>query len=94
MRPDPPPRELVPDPIMRREFNVSAMTVWRWDRSPSLGFPKAIVIRQRKYRLRHELEAFKANLAERTATGEATTSAPLDPRRRRTAKAVGGLATG
>ena len=67
MRPDPHPRELVPDPIMRREFNVSPMTVWRWDRSPSLGFPKAIVIRQRKYRLRHELEAFKTRLIAETA---------------------------
>jgi hypothetical protein len=91
MRPDPPPRELVPDPIMRREFNVSAMTVWRWDRSPSLGFPKAIVIRQRKYRLRHELEAFKANLAERTASGASTTVSPstriVGERRRTTREA-------
>jgi hypothetical protein len=30
--------------------SVSAMTFWRWDRNPDLGFPKPIKINGRKYR--------------------------------------------
>src|SRR5450755_4774318 len=33
--PDNVPDELVPDPQVAREFNVSLMTLWRWDRDPS-----------------------------------------------------------
>ena len=31
------PDELVPDPQVAREFNVSLMTLWRWDRDPKLA---------------------------------------------------------
>jgi hypothetical protein len=74
-------RQLVPDATVRAEFGVSSMTIFRWDADPTLGFPRAVVIRNKKYRFRDELEAFKANLVELTASGEATTIAPLDPRR-------------
>ena len=29
------PDELVPDPQVAREFNVTLMTLWRWDHDPS-----------------------------------------------------------
>jgi hypothetical protein len=32
---------LVPDPQVCREFGVSAMTLWRWDRDPFLGAARA-----------------------------------------------------
>ena len=35
--PDDEPDELVPDPQVAREFNVSLMTLWRWDRDPKLA---------------------------------------------------------
>jgi hypothetical protein len=35
--PDNVPDELVPDPQVAREFNVSLMTLWRWDRDPKLA---------------------------------------------------------
>jgi hypothetical protein len=35
--PAPLPDELVPDPQVAREFNVSLMTLWRWDRDPKLA---------------------------------------------------------
>jgi hypothetical protein len=31
------PDELVPDRQVAREFNVSLMTLWRWDRDPKLA---------------------------------------------------------
>jgi hypothetical protein len=90
------PRELVPDPVMRCEFGVSSMTIFRWDADPTLGFPRAVVIRNKKYRFRDELEAFKANLVELTASGAAATCAPPpNPNpRRKLAKSRGGVATG
>jgi hypothetical protein len=35
--PDNVPDELVPDPQVAREFNVTLMTLWRWDRDPKLA---------------------------------------------------------
>jgi hypothetical protein len=31
--------DLVPDPKVILEFGVTAMTLWRWDQDPELGFP-------------------------------------------------------
>ena len=54
--------EWVPDPQVCREFNISSMTLWRWDMDPQLGFPPPVRIRQRKFRSRSALEAFKRRL--------------------------------
>jgi hypothetical protein len=57
------PEELVPDPQVGRELNVSLMTLWRWDHDPAmteLGWPAPIRIRTRKYRARKPLEKFKS----------------------------------
>ena len=35
--PDDAPDELVPDPQVAREFNVTLMTLWRWDHDPKLA---------------------------------------------------------
>jgi hypothetical protein len=51
--PDNVPDELVPDPQVAREFNVSLMTLWRWDRDPKLaelGWEPPVKIRTRNYR--------------------------------------------
>jgi hypothetical protein len=53
---------LVPNRQARGEFGVTAMTIWRWDRNPDLGFPPAIRINGRTYRSRQMLEAFKQRL--------------------------------
>jgi hypothetical protein len=60
-----PNNELVPDPVVRREFNVSSMTLYRWDADPAkgeLGWPPKIKIGDRNYRSRALLEEFKANV--------------------------------
>jgi hypothetical protein len=54
--------ELVPGPQVEREFGVTSMTIWRWDRDSKLGFPPAIRINGRTYRSRQMLEAFKQRL--------------------------------
>jgi hypothetical protein len=56
------PDELVADPAVAREFSISLMTLWRWDRDPDLNFPARIVIGRRNYRSRKQLERFKARL--------------------------------
>jgi predicted DNA-binding transcriptional regulator AlpA len=59
------PDSLVPSPQVQREFNVSVMTIWRWDKNKNLGFPPAIKINGRNYRSRQQLEAFKQRLLAR-----------------------------
>src|ERR1700693_1718816 len=58
------PDELVPDPQVAREFNVTLMTLWRWDHDPKLaelGWEPPVKIRTRNYRRRRPLE-FKVAL--------------------------------
>jgi hypothetical protein len=55
----------VPDPQVAREFNVTLMTLWRWDRDhrlAELGWEPPIKIRTRNYRRRRTLEKFKLAL--------------------------------
>jgi hypothetical protein len=54
------PDELVPNPRVRQEFNVSYQTIRRWERDPKLNFPAPVWINGRKYHWRRPLEAFKA----------------------------------
>ena len=59
---------LVPDPQVQKEFGVTAMSIWRWDRDPELiklGWPPPIRIRSRKFRSRIALESFKRVMAQR-----------------------------
>jgi predicted DNA-binding transcriptional regulator AlpA len=51
-------KKLLPDPKVCERYNVTPMTLWRWDHDPDLNFPKPIRIRSRKYRDERELDAF------------------------------------
>jgi hypothetical protein len=53
---------LVPDPQVCREFQITSMTLWRWDHDPELEFPPPVRIRKRKFRYRGALEDFKRQL--------------------------------
>jgi len=60
------------------EFNISAMTLWRWDRDPelaALGFPPPVTIRKRKFRVRKQLKAFKRTLLRRAIARRAESPA-------------------
>jgi hypothetical protein len=62
--PDNFPDELVPDPQVWREFGVSRMTGHRWTHDPNLGFPPQIKIRERNFRSRKQIEAFKQRMMQ------------------------------
>ena len=59
------PDELVPDPQVAREFNVTPMSIHRWTKDKRLKFPPIIKINDRNYRSRRELEAFKKGLVRK-----------------------------
>jgi hypothetical protein len=54
--------QFVPDPQVCREFGITAMTLWRWDHDPDLGFAPRIQIRGKNYRSRKHLEEFKQRM--------------------------------
>jgi hypothetical protein len=54
--------QFIPDPDVCKEFHITPMTLWRWDRDEKLGFPPPIKIRNRNFRSRNALEAFKAKM--------------------------------
>ena len=56
------PNALIPDPVVWAEFGISSMTGYRWTRDPTLDFPPPIKIRNRCFRSRRLLEAFKARM--------------------------------
>jgi len=56
------PDNLIPDPVVCTEFGVTAMTLWRWTRDAELNFPPPIAIRNRNFRSRKQLEAFKGRM--------------------------------
>ena len=56
------PDTLVPSPQVEREFGVSSMSIWRWQRNEKLGFPRKIQLNGRNYFSRQQLEEFKARL--------------------------------
>jgi len=60
--PDNVPDELVPDPQVWRELGISKMTGHRWTNDPALDFPTKIKVRERNFRSRKQLEAFKARM--------------------------------
>lgn len=54
--------DLVPDPEVARQFGVTLMTIWRWDQTPAMGFPKRIKINTRNYRKASEVLAWRDKL--------------------------------
>jgi|RhiMetdeSRZDD1v2_1073273.scaffolds.fasta_scaffold300146_1 hypothetical protein len=73
---------LVPDPQVQKEFGVTAMSIWRWDRDPELvklGWPPPIRIRSRKFRSRIALENFKGVMARRAIEQRARSAAATGP---------------
>ena len=55
---------LLPDPVVARRYGKSLRTLARWDGDQTLGFPKPVFIRKRKYRRSEELDQFDLRLGE------------------------------
>jgi hypothetical protein len=45
--------------VWRERYQVTAMTGWRWENNPDLGFPRPYYIGRFKYFAEDELEAFE-----------------------------------
>jgi predicted DNA-binding transcriptional regulator AlpA len=58
----PAPDQQVPDPKVCKEFGVTPKTLWEWTNDPALNFPPPAKIRNRNYRSRRALEAFKEQM--------------------------------
>jgi|tagenome__1003787_1003787.scaffolds.fasta_scaffold20984319_3 predicted DNA-binding transcriptional regulator AlpA len=71
------PDEFVPDPAVAREFGTTLMTIWRWTNDPALDFPRPIKIRNRNFRSRRMLDAFKQRMLRR-AIGRGEHSCDID----------------
>ena len=81
---------LVPDPEVQKEFGVTAMSIWRWDRDLELiklGWPPPIRIRSRKFRSRIALENFKRVMARR-AIEQRFAMSPCDGQHRGTSRSL------
>jgi hypothetical protein len=57
----------IPDPKVAVRYGVDPRTIARWDATPTLNFPTAIRIRNRKYRDVEALERFERERAAKAA---------------------------
>jgi hypothetical protein len=53
------PEEMVPRPKVAREFGVHVRTIKRWEDQRKPGFDQAIIINDRGYHQRSNIEAVK-----------------------------------
>jgi DNA-binding transcriptional MerR regulator len=58
-------KRLLPERKVCERYGVTPVTLRRWDQDRRLNFPKAVVIRKRKYRDANELDEFDARLEGR-----------------------------
>jgi hypothetical protein len=63
--------ELVPDPVVWREFGVTSMTLHRWTNDEKLNFPPPVKIRTKNFRSRRALEEFKERMTREAITKRA-----------------------
>jgi hypothetical protein len=61
------PSSLLPHPAVARHYHKNERTIQRWVESPTLGFPKPIVINGRKYYREYELRDWEIATAAAAA---------------------------
>lgn len=54
-------------PQVRKRYNVTDMTIWRWLKNPDLHFPAPTVINRRRYWRESDLTAWERKQAARAA---------------------------
>jgi predicted DNA-binding transcriptional regulator AlpA len=71
---EPPPTRYLTGPDVRRRYNISDMSLWRWLHDDALAFPRpALVVNGRRYWREDDLLAWERN---RAARPEVTASSP------------------
>jgi hypothetical protein len=58
-------KKYIPDSKVAERYRVHPCTVDRWEKDPTLNFPKALKIRNRKYRDEAELDSWDIMNSER-----------------------------
>lgn len=59
--------DLVTADELQKRYHISNVTLWRWSKNPTLGFPVAIQIGRRRLWKRTDLAAWEAQRAEMCA---------------------------
>ncbi|TBD04225.1 DNA-binding protein [Rhizobium leguminosarum] len=54
-------------PQVRARYQISEMTMWRWEQNHDLNFPKPMVVGRRKYFKEEELTAWERDRAKVSA---------------------------
>lgn len=75
--------KFVPERLVLEEFEVTPMTIHRWDNDEKLrksGWPPPIYIRGRKYRSRKMLQEFKDRFLKRAIETRGKAGKPPSPR--------------
>jgi predicted DNA-binding transcriptional regulator AlpA len=54
-------------PQVRARYQISEMTMWRWEQNLDLNFPKPMVVGRRKYFKEEELTAWERDRAKVSA---------------------------
>lgn len=54
-------------PQVRKRYNVTDMSLWRWQKNPDLGFPAPMVINRRRYWRECDLVEWERKQAARAA---------------------------
>ncbi|TAU26214.1 DNA-binding protein [Rhizobium ruizarguesonis] len=54
-------------PQVRARYQISEMTMWRWEQNLDLKFPKPMVVGRRKYFKEEELTAWERDRAKVSA---------------------------
>ena len=57
-------KKLLPEKQVAQRYGVHVATLRRWDKNPTLGFPKPLYITNRRYRDAAELDAFDERAKE------------------------------
>jgi predicted DNA-binding transcriptional regulator AlpA len=52
--------------VIRERYGISSMTLWRWERSSTMGFPKPMNVNGRKRYKLSEIEAWERTRAAAT----------------------------
>jgi predicted DNA-binding transcriptional regulator AlpA len=67
--------EWMGDAQIARFFDVSSMTIWRWERDLRLNFPKPTIINSRKYWSRDSIDSWMRERARSCDSSPTQTNA-------------------
>jgi predicted DNA-binding transcriptional regulator AlpA len=61
--------EYIPATVVQARYAISHVTLWRWIRSASLGFPQPVIVNRRRLFRRADLEAWECTRIRSSPSG-------------------------